>query len=93
MRIVLEEFRSPPLQVVEVRRVPAAQEQVPVATVATAQGGVERVTGTDQLLGVDELVAQPFEVFAPVSASPGRGSFQRQPSRSRRCRSGPNTSS
>ena len=64
--VVLEQFRGPPLQVVEVRHA-LSQEQVPVAAVASPQGGVERVPGTDQLLGVDELVAQPFEVFAAVA--------------------------
>ena len=63
--VVLQELRSPPLQVAEVRAA-LIPEQVPVAAVAPAQGGVQRVPGTDQILGVDELVAQPLEIPAAV---------------------------
>ena len=40
--VVLQELRSPPLQVIKVRAA-LIEEQVPVPLVTTAQGGVERV--------------------------------------------------
>ena len=63
--VIVEEFGGPTLQVAEVRAA-LFQEQVPVAGVAPAQGGVERVPGRRQLVGVNHFVADPLEVLAAV---------------------------